>query len=205
MKKTLLLSAVSVAGAAALVGGMTFAAFNDTELAKYPSAVAAGTLELDQEGVTEPAWVLNMSPGQTAEFAIDLENEGTLDGTLYAKIHSITGHEDGCDVADGMWDPERVESVVDMDCWNVWSPGDLVEYLDIVLVAPDATEVDLTTGAEVNLGALAAHGDGTYMLKVTFRDAPLADKWVIDQQNKAQGDSACIQLKFALVADAPTT
>ena len=31
MKKSLLLSAISVAGAAALVGGMTFASFNDYE------------------------------------------------------------------------------------------------------------------------------------------------------------------------------
>lgn len=201
MKKSLLLSAVSVAGAAALVGSMTFAAFNDTEISQYPSAVAAGTIELDQVGITEPMWVKNMTPGQTAEFVITLENEGTLAGDLFGKVYSIRGTEDGCDVAQGMWDPARVESVVDHDCWNVMSGGDLLEYLDIVLVTPDDTEVPLSIGGdEIALGALGPLDQGDYVLKVTFRDEPLADKWVIDPQNKAQGDGACIQLQFALVA-----
>lgn len=200
MKKSLLLSAVSVAGAAALVGGMTIAAFNDTEVQQFPAAVAAGTLELDQQGITSPAWVNNMKPGDVADFTIDLENEGTLDGNLFAAINVVRGFEDGCDVADGMWDPARVESVVDPDCWNVFGEGDLTQYLDLSIITPGGDEYALTGSTEVDLGALAASSAGDYTLRVVFRDIPLADMWVIDPQNAAQGDRASVQLKFALTA-----
>ena len=200
MKKTLLLSAASVAGAAALVGGMTIAAFNDTEVQQWPAAVAAGTLELDQQGITQPAWVTNMKPGDVADFTIDLQNEGTLDGHLYAALNNVVGFEDGCDVRDGMFDPARVESMVDSNCWDRMSGGDLVQYLDIAVVTPSGDVYPIVGSAEVDLGALPADTADDYILRVTFHDPGAGDKWVIDPQNAAQGDGATIQLKFALTA-----
>ena len=211
MKKTLLLSAVSVAGAAALVGSMTFAAFNDYEDVAGPH-VAAGTIELDQWG--DPAfWPLtltNMVPGDSLSFPVILENEGTLDGTLYGKVQSIVGMEDGCDVRDldpwQMGDPARVESVVDPDCSNPWSGGDLMKYLTIELTGPGiAAPIDLMNAGpnEFLLTQLAAHTHTEYTVTVTFVDEPLPDVYTIAQQNDAQGDSVCITLKFAIVADQP--
>lgn len=211
MKKTLLLSAVSVAGAAALVGSMTFAAFNDYEDVAGPH-VAAGTIELDQWG--DPAfWPLtlnNMVPGDSLSFPVVLENEGTLDGTLYGKVQSIVGMEDGCDVRDldpwQMGDPARVESVVDPDCSNPWSGGDLTKYLTIELTGPGiAAPIDLMNAGpnEFLLTQLAAHTHTEYTVTVTFVDEPLPDVYTIAQQNDAQGDSVCITLKFAIVADQP--
>ena len=211
MKKTLLLSAVSVAGAAALVGSMTFAAFNDYEDVAGPH-VAAGTIELDQWG--DPAfWPLtltNMVPGDSLSFPVVLENEGTLDGTLYGKVQSIVGMEDGCDVRDldpwQMGDPARVESVVDPDCSNPWSGGDLTKYLTIELTGPGImAPIDLMNAGpnEFLLTQLAAHTHSEYTVTVTFADAPLPDVYTIAQQNDAQGDSVSITLKFAIVADSP--
>lgn len=211
MKKTLLLSAASVAGAAALVGSMAFAAFNDYEDVRGPS-VAAGTIELDQWGdpTLWPLTVSNMAPGESVSFPVTLENEGSLDGTLYGKVDSIVGKEDGCDVDDldpGQWqDPARVEAMVDPDCANLWSGGDLAKYLTIELTGPGiATPVDLM-GAGANeflLTGLAAHATATYTVTVTFVNEPLADVYTIAQQNDAQGDGVSITLKFALVADQP--
>lgn len=211
MKKTLLLSAVSVAGAAALVGSMTFAAFNDYEDVAGPH-VAAGTIELDQWG-NEAPWPLtisNMVPGDTVSFPVVLENEGTLDGTLYGKVDSIIGKEDGCDVRDldpwQMGDPARVESVVDPDCSNPWSGGDLMKYLTIELTGPGiAAPIDLMDAGpnEFLLTTLAAHTHTEYTVTVTFVDEPLPDVYTIAQQNDAQGDGVCITLKFAIVADQP--
>jgi len=211
MKKTLLLSAVSVAGAAALVGSMTFAAFNDYEDVTGPH-VAAGTIELDQWG-NEAPWPLtvsNMVPGDTVSFPVVLENEGTLDGTLYGKVDSIVGKEDGCDVRDldpwQMSDPARVEGVVDPNCSNLWSGGDLMKYLTIELTGPGiAAPIDLMNAGpnEFLLTQLAAHTHTEYTVTVTFVDEPLPDVYTIAQQNDAQGDGVCITLKFAIVADQP--
>lgn len=211
MKKTLLLSAVSVAGAAALVGSMTFAAFNDYEDVAGPH-VAAGTIELDQWGdpAMWPVTISNMVPGDTVTFPVTLENEGTLDGTLYGKVQSIMGKEDGCDVRDvdpGQWvDPARVESVVDPDCSNLFSGGDLTKYLTVELTGPGiAAPVDLMNAGpnEFLLTQLAAHAHTQYTVTVTFEDEDLPDVYTIAQQNDAQGDSVCITLKFAIVADQP--
>ena len=211
MKKTLLLSAVSVAGAAALVGSMTFAAFNDYEDVAGPR-VAAGTIELDQWG-NEAPWPLtigNMVPGDTVSFPVVLENEGSLDGTLYGMVDSIVGKEDGCDVRDldpwQMGDPARVEGVVDPDCSNPWSGGDLMKYLTIELTGPGiAAPIDLMNAGpnEFLLTTLAAHTHTEYTVTVTFVDEPLPDVYTIAQQNDAQGDGVCITLKFAIVADQP--
>lgn len=211
MKKTLLLSAVSVAGAAALVGSMTFAAFNDYEDVAGPH-VAAGTIELDQWG-NEAPWPLtisNMVPGDEVSFPVVLENEGTLDGTLYGKVDSIIGKEDGCDVRDldpwQMGDPARVEGVVDPDCGNLWSGGDLVQYLTIELSGPGIAEpIDLMNAGSNDflLTTLAAHTHTEYTVTVTFVDEPLPDVYTIAHQNDAQGDGVCITLKFAIVADQP--
>ncbi len=211
MRKTLLLSAISVAGAAALVGTMTFAAFNDYEDVAGPH-VAAGTIELDQWGNPSflPITMTNMAPGDSVSFPVVLENEGTLDGTLYGKVQSIIGQEDGCDVRDldpMQWtDPARVESVVDPDCTNPWSGGDLMKYLTIELTGPGiAAPVDLANAGpnEFLLTQLAAHSHAEYTVTVTFVDEPLPDVYTIAQQNDAQGDSVCITLKFAIVADQP--
>jgi predicted ribosomally synthesized peptide with SipW-like signal peptide len=200
MKKSLLLSVVSVAGAAALVGGMTLASFNDTEASEFPSLVAAGTIELDQQGVTSPLWVTNMKPGDVAEFTINLQNEGSLNGDLFARIARVTGIEDGCDVRDGWIDPERVESVVDNNCGDLTSGGDLAKYLSYEVVLPDGTVVPLPVVAEIPLGALASHLSADYILRVKFNDTGLdPDRWSIAQQNDAQGDGATIQLQFSLV------
>lgn len=215
MKKTLLLSAVSVAGAAALVGSMTLAAFNDYEDVAGPH-VAAGTIELDQYGdpAMWPLTISNMAPGDTFEFPVVLENEGSLDGHLYGRVESIHGIEDGCDVRDldwGQWhDPARVESVVDPDCSNLWSGGDLLKYLKVELIVPgDPTPIDLMDAGdgEFLVNALAAHAKTTYTVRVTFENEPLAlaDIYEVAQQNDAQGDGACITLKFALVADPQPT
>lgn len=211
MKKTLLLSAVSVAGAAALVGSMTFAAFNDYEDVLGPN-VAAGTIELDQWGtqVPWPIMVSNLAPGDSITFPVVLENEGTLDGTLYGKVQSIIGHEDGCDVNDlDPWqfgDPARVEGVVDPNCaLPSGSEGDLVKYLSIELTGPGiASPIDLMSAGpnEFLLTDLAARTHTEYTVTVTFDDVdqPLADVYTISHQNDAQGDSVLITLKFAIVA-----
>ena len=199
MKKSLLLSATSVAGAAALVGGMTIAAFNDTETASFPSPVVAGSLELDQKGLTMPLLVDNMKPGDHADFTIKLENEGTLPGVLYGMLAEVKGIEDGCEVRDGLIDLERVEAQVDGDCGNVFSGGDLEQYLEYEFVLPGGQVVPATETAEVGLGGLDGSTEGSYVLRVRFRNDPMADKWVVQQQNDAQGDGAVITLKFALV------
>jgi predicted ribosomally synthesized peptide with SipW-like signal peptide len=211
MKKTLLLSAASVAGAAALVASMTFAAFNDYEDVAGPS-IAAGTIELDQWGDPAP-WpitISNMAPGDSVSFPVKLENEGTLNGTLYGKVDSIIGIEDGCDVRDldpGQWyDPALVEAVVDPDCGNPWSQGDLMKYLTVELTGPGiAAPIDLMNAGpkEFLLTGLKAHATATYWVTVTFVNEALPDVYTIAQQNDAQGDGVCITLKFALVADAP--
>lgn len=190
---------------------MTLAAFNDIEDVTGPT-VAAGTIELDQMG--DPAlWPLvvgNMAPGDSVSFPVVLENEGTLDGTLYGKVQSIVGWEDGCDVRDldpGQWiDPARVESVVDPDCGNPFSGGDLVKYLSIELTGPGiAAPVDLMNAGpnEFLLTGLAAHANAEYTVTVTFADEDLPDVYTIAQQNDAQGDGVSIALRFAIVADQP--
>lgn len=211
MKKTLLLSAASVAGAAALVASMTFAAFNDYEDVAGPS-IAAGTIELDQWGDPAP-WpitISNMAPGDSVSFPVKLENEGTLNGTLYGKVDSIIGIEDGCDVRDldpGQWyDPALVEAVVDPDCGNPWSQGDLMKYLTVELTGPGiAAPIDLMNAGpnEFLLTGLKAHATATYWVTVTFVNEALPDVYTIAQQNDAQGDGVSIALRFAIVADQP--
>ncbi|GEN79045.1 TasA family protein [Actinotalea fermentans] len=211
MKKTLLLSAVSVAGAAALVGSMTFAAFNDYEDVAGPR-VAAGTIELDQWGTQMPfpVTVSNMAPGDVVDIPVVLENEGTLPGHLYGKVDSLVGTEDGCDVRDldgfQIFDPARVERATGDDCDNLWSPGDLMEYLTIELLVPGGDPIDLANAGpdDFLVAPMAAHAIQHYTVRVTFENTPLVgdDVYTIDPQNKAQGDGATINLKFALVADA---
>ncbi len=204
MNRTLLISAGSIAGAAALVGGMTFASFNDTQVSMLPSVVSAGTLQLNQEGLTDPIQFKDMKPGDVANFTIDLRNAGTLAGNLYAKVNSVVGFEDGCDVKPGSISDAltetQVERIVDTNCMNLLSGGDLTKYLSYSMVDGDGEHQMAADGSgNVDLGALAAKATGSYTLRVKFANEAMADGFTVQQQNDAQGDGAALTLKFALV------
>lgn len=79
VKKKLGLGVASAALGLALVGGGTWAAFNDVE--RLDNAFAAGTLDLEVvsvEGGEKTFNLQNLKPGDTMERFFKLENHGTL-------------------------------------------------------------------------------------------------------------------------------
>ena len=122
----------------------------------------------------------------------NLQNEGTLDWAPCSPgITDLTGSEDGCVVDDSSmmqgFDWARVEGVVDPDCWNTHSEGDLVKYLTSPIKTPSGAVKALPASGEVRLGALMAEESGDYVVRVKFDDTGLDTKWEVDQQNDAPG------------------
>ncbi len=79
VKKKLSLGVASAALGLALIGGGTWAAFNDVETLN--NSFAAGTLDLDVVSVDGGATTFelqNLKPGDTMERCFKLENKGTL-------------------------------------------------------------------------------------------------------------------------------
>jgi predicted ribosomally synthesized peptide with SipW-like signal peptide len=203
MKKSLLLSAFSVAGAAALVGGMTYASFNDYEDVDLPT-VAAGTLELDLDGpITSSVDIpSDWEPGETLDLTIPLENTGTIDGHVWVQVLGFYGIEDGCQVVPG----HSVENGIDTDCWNLFSGGDLAQYLDLSMADGWGTafgDLDLS-GDPLDLGPLPAGSGSDFVLHLTFANVDAYDDdgnlKIFDHssQNDAQGDKVKVFLKFGL-------
>ncbi|TYS78445.1 TasA family protein [Rossellomorea aquimaris] len=83
IKKKLGLGVASLAMGAALVGGGTFAYFNDTE-SSTGNTFAAGTIDLKPELTGSALWNLpNQQPGATFDTGTQtLSNDGTLPGDL---------------------------------------------------------------------------------------------------------------------------
>src|SRR5690242_6675504 len=78
IKKKLVMGAMSATLGLALVGGGTYAAFNDVESAH--AGVAAGTLDLVLDGYNKPATfnVSDLKPGDHMTREIKMSNAGTL-------------------------------------------------------------------------------------------------------------------------------
>lgn len=108
----ILLSAASIAAAAALIIGATFAFFSDTETSSG-NTFTAGTLDLQVNGVDNPGTLVTLTakPSESVDpVKVTLTNTGNNQGI--ADLHFVTVTDDGgtltepeCVEEGGTWDP----------------------------------------------------------------------------------------------------
>ena len=97
MKTDVLLSIMAIASALFLVGGSTYAYFNDVEVAEG-NTFTTGTLNLkvgDDDECTETMTFSNLKPGDSNDSAAIwlISNEGSIAGNLSVKIDNIINNE----------------------------------------------------------------------------------------------------------------
>lgn len=96
-KKAAAIGVAAIAAATLALGAGTYAAFSDTETG--PEATfAAGTLDLTVGGVatTSPTSLTNVAPGSVIPLTFQVDNVGSIDGTLSLGLSLISSAENGC-------------------------------------------------------------------------------------------------------------
>ncbi|MFP5115016.1 TasA family protein [Bacillaceae bacterium C204] len=184
IKKKLGLGAASAALGLALIGGGTYAYFNDK--AETTSKFANGTLDLNAAPTTIID-VDNLKPGDTMFRSFQLKNDGSLDiaKILLATDYSVTDAK-GDNAGEDFGSHIRVNFLINGDKAEVpvWS----TTLADLKSMSPDVIEEKFWTPwwAE-NGGKLAAHTSDTLYVQYEFVDNN-------QDQNKFQGDS--LELKW---------
>lgn len=194
MKRKVLLSVLALVVTIAMVAGISFAYFSDTETSNG-NTFTAGTLDLKINGddVNVVAFnVTNMSPGNQPKRSYVLENAGSLSGKLNITSIAVGNFENGIiepeasagDVTDPLGelgDVVNIRLVVDYGGDGWISTGDVTLYNGKVSAMP---------GSIIFNEAMSAGG--------TVNILALLDWWSTPDDNKAQGDSMTIDLTFEL-------
>ncbi|OAT80900.1 hypothetical protein A6P54_12900 [Bacillus sp. MKU004] len=188
LKKKLGLGMASAALGISLVGGGTFAYFNDTEA--IANSFAAGTLDLSVvnlgEDSTELIKLANLKPGDTMEREFQLKNVGSLSIKEVLMQLSYSGFASGVD--NGLLVDDSGDATIDSD-EGVGANSSALKYLDQFVV-------DIfTTGTE---------GQSFDLLESTEQNqVTLADVYKATNANYAKDDKAAAvsKVKAAMTAD----
>ncbi len=186
IKKKLGLGIASMALGAALVGGGTFAYFNDTE-SSTGNTFAAGTIELKPDIPANFQWNLrDQKPGQGFNMSpVTLRNTGTLDGDLSIAF-TVTDTDAGLYPASS--GTNVLSEVMKVSKFNVGGTS----YDTSSMVGSDGIlTLDELNGANLDLGTLTAGGTKSIEIDLEFPDTNNA-------QNQYQGDSLDVDFTLEL-------
>lgn len=153
IKKKLVMGAASAALGISLIGGGTWAAFNDVE--KTANHIETGVLNLGLNPTSGTINLTKLVPGDTINRQFDLKNDGNIDiDKVLLKINKSG------------W----VDYLVDGKATNANSEADFLSQFKVTLLKADGT--DLLTGIVgtggpvgakyVSLGDIIAKADGTF-------------------------------------------
>ncbi|MFJ5715172.1 TasA family protein [Neobacillus sp. NPDC093127] len=187
LRKKLGMGVASAALGLSLIGGGTYAYFNDTEITT--NTFAAGTIDL----VANPTTIINIDkikPGDTMLRAFDLKNNGTLDiknvilNTSYI-VNDANGDNAGADFGEHI----RVNFLFNADKLDapVWS----TTLADLKNMNPKAVEnkFDSIFGDEWGTRGLAVGSKDTLFVQFEFVNNG-------QDQNVFQGDTLNLTWKF---------
>ncbi|MGB3101538.1 MAG: CalY family protein [Psychrobacillus psychrotolerans] len=188
LKKKLAMGIVTGAMAVSLIGGGTYAYFNDVEVNN--SSFAAGTLDINVAGNDAANAIIdvsNLKPGDTMERSFKLNNTGSLDVSkvLLSSNYTVTDAKGDNGSAD-FGDHIKVQFLYNYDKGNVVVYNTTLKALQ----QSDVTERNLLAwifGAE-NRGLKAGTSDNL-IVKYEFVDNG-------QNQNVFQGDSLKLKWTF---------
>ncbi|WP_411954127.1 TasA family protein [Alkalibacillus sp. S2W] len=178
-----------------LIGGGTYAAFNDVE--EVSNTFAAGTLDL---GVDEDASfqfdIKNLKPGDYFEKTIVLENKGSLDINKILTSVSASGHEDidvldlNNEVGEGAGNNSMNEFLSQFEMSINGSNGIPLN------VAVNHNNPEDITGSNDGVG-LEAGESMSYDVEIKFvEDDTTFEGSRYHKQNKFQGEGATLDFDF---------
>ncbi len=188
------------------IGWGTYAAFSDTETSNS-NLFTAGTLDLTVNGHNgdnaQIFNVANMKPGSQPTGYWNLQNIGSLSGTLSISSIAVTNNENGIiepeteagDVSAGVGELGSVVSIrlyIDADKDGYYSVGDTYLYQGTINGLPSSIPIGaLGAGATTRVNAVVDWWNNS----PPYTGVPyhLAD------DNLAQGDSCIIDFTFSLV------
>ena len=181
LKKQFAVTLASVGLGAALIGGGTFAYFNDVETSEN-NTFAAGTIDLrpDLDG-SALFNIQNAKPGDEWDVNYTLSNAGSLAADVNVTAdYTANGGADGSDIGTQLivTDLEFGGTAVDTSAFDGGDGILTLNELDAVNVA---------------LGALGADGAADDEKAITFK---LTFQETDQPQNEYQGDSATVNLVF---------
>ncbi|MCM3618856.1 CalY family protein [Sutcliffiella horikoshii] len=179
LKKKLGLSVASAALGLSLIGGGTYAYFND--FAETTSTFAAGTLDLNANPTTIVN-VNNIKPGDTMLRTFKLENAGSLD---IAEILLATSYNES---VEGFGEHIRVNFLWNVD--KVDEPIYSTTLADLVNASPDVIEGNIfSRWLGERGGRLAAGTHDTFVVQFEFVDNN-------QDQNEFQGANLTLNWTF---------
>lgn len=184
LKAKLGLGLATAALGLSLIGGGTFAYFNDTSATS--GTFAAGTLDINANPTTIID-VNNIKPGDVMLRAFQLENNGTLDihRVLLSTNYSVIDAKG--DNTDDFGKHIRVNFLANADKLNdvIWS----TTLYDLQNMTPDAVEGSIFSGWLAERGGLQAGTTDTLGVSFEFVDNG-------QDQNQFQGDSLQLTWTF---------
>jgi predicted ribosomally synthesized peptide with SipW-like signal peptide len=208
-------SVTAIAAVAAAITGGTYAHFSDTDTREdYQLTNGTTMIDLTNDGTnTATAFKLgNLQPGDTSNKDINVENVGTLPGTVKISLVNVSSLENSC------VDPEGGAGNPDTTC-DATSAGELAQQLKITITKPDGSD-DGTAADVVYDGLLSnyvandagfaltpfqtATDSGIWNIKWEFvNDSADAGDTIVDN-NVAQSDSVEFDVQFVMTDDATT-
>ncbi|MEH7121929.1 TasA family protein [Bacillus sp. JJ1773] len=190
IKKKLALGIASAALGLSLVGGGTFAAFNDVE--SMNNTLKSGVLDLN----VDPSVVFNVSnlkPGDYMVRDFKIENIGTLDIEKVLMHTSIEVKDKAGNIVDSDFGSQFIINFLTSDMQPIITPWDNVSIQDLKRLTDNGKSPDITTylkqGLIVPLNPDLPVGDTDHILMmVTFNNDKNKDnKTGLYYQNKFQG------------------
>jgi spore coat-associated protein N len=179
LKKQFAVTLASVGLGAALIGGGTFAYFNDTETSNG-NTFAAGTIDLRPDLTGAAVFnITNAKPGQEWDVNYTLKNAGSLPANVSVTAdYTANGNGDASDIG---------TQLVITDLKFGGNPVTVDAGADNVLTLNELDNINVALGA---LGAVGtADDEKAITFKLTFKEANAP-------QNEYQGDSATVNLVF---------
>jgi spore coat-associated protein N len=185
IKKKLGLGVGSLALGAALIGGGTFAYFNDTE-SSTGNTFAAGTIELTPDLPGGAIFnVANAKPGATFDTGVGtLKNTGSLPANLSVTLNEtdIDAHLNGTGI---------VGDAVKITQFNVNGSNKIADIDALTTDHNGTVTLSELKNVVYPVGALASQGTVTIQVKGEFTDTGVA-------QNQYQGDQSKVDFTFEL-------
>jgi spore coat-associated protein N len=206
IKKKMGLGIMAGALGVSLIGGGTWAAFNDVEATS--NTFAAGTLDLVVGEATKMDFtVTNLKPGDTFTKQLVLSNKGSLDINqikIHATKEGVWTNKDELGLEDKIGTGAGLNTEEDfLSQFKVWiSPAGATDYVYEGTLAALTTGVgvDELTETDANtVGFAAGSADKVFDVKVEFvEDSTTFEDSRLHKQNKYQGESS--KLKFVFEA-----
>lgn len=201
IKKKMGLGILAGALGVSLIGGGTWAAFNDVE--KTDNKFYAGTLDLVVgEGTTFDFNISNLKPGDHFTKQLVLNNNGSLDiNQILVHANKLPGWSDKDEI--GLNSKIGTGSAVN-------SEDDFLEQFNVVITKSDGTSVytgslanlvnnpvDELTGTDASTVGLATGGTETFTINVTFvENGTTFPNSRLHVQNKFQGEKSNLEFVF---------